>query len=172
MRFFLSVDGQSISYERQKTKLFLSRHVLRLSFEVLKLSRPPMLGVALRGLLSHSGCPGPGTGSRNTRTSSVLHCLMDKQGVGMDLWTSPQNARLDHNPTPPTRTCPQGSRLRPDALRLPNSLFKNCRDTGDLCRLRHVAKRYGLRTFLPGQTAVSPSRVGRAGRGAGCFYTK
>jgi len=35
--------------------------------------------------------------------------LMDKQGVGMDMWTSPQNARLDHMPTPPTRAYPQGS---------------------------------------------------------------
>ncbi len=32
---------------------------------------------------------------------------MDKQGVGMDMWTSPQNARLDHMPTPPTHAYPQ-----------------------------------------------------------------
>jgi hypothetical protein len=50
--------------------------------------------------------------------------LMDKQGVGMDMWTSPQNARLDHIPTPPTHAYPQGFRLRPDALRLPNSHLK------------------------------------------------
>ncbi|MBK9440245.1 MAG: hypothetical protein IPN53_02630 [Comamonadaceae bacterium] len=29
--------------------------------------------------------------------------MMDKQGVGMDMWTSLQNAQLDHIPTPPTR---------------------------------------------------------------------
>jgi hypothetical protein len=33
---------------------------------------------------------------------------MDKQGVGMDMWTSLQNAQLAHIPTPPTRTYPQG----------------------------------------------------------------
>ena len=49
---------------------------------------------------------------------------MDKQGVGMDMWTSLQNAQLDHLPTPPTRAYPQGFRLRPDALRLPNSHLK------------------------------------------------
>jgi hypothetical protein len=27
---------------------------------------------------------------------------MDKQGVGVDMWTSLQNAQLDHIPTPPT----------------------------------------------------------------------
>jgi hypothetical protein len=49
---------------------------------------------------------------------------MDKQGVGMDMWTSLQNAQLDHIPTPPTHTYPQGSAYRPDALRLPNSHLK------------------------------------------------
>jgi hypothetical protein len=49
---------------------------------------------------------------------------MDKQGVGMDMWTSLQNAQLDHIPTPPTRAYPQELRLRPDALRLPNSHLK------------------------------------------------
>jgi hypothetical protein len=49
------------------------------------------------------------------------HVLMDKQGVGMDMWTSLQNAQLDHMSTPPTRTYPQRFRLWPDALRLPNS---------------------------------------------------
>jgi hypothetical protein len=49
---------------------------------------------------------------------------MDKQGVGMDMWTSSQNAQLDHIPTPPTRAYPQEFRLRPDALRLPNSHLK------------------------------------------------
>ena len=45
---------------------------------------------------------------------------MDKKGVGRDIWTSLQNARLDHMPLlPPSLTT--GSRLRPDALRLPNS---------------------------------------------------
>lgn len=33
---------------------------------------------------------------------------MDKQGVGMEMWTSLQNAQLDHIPTPPTHTYPQG----------------------------------------------------------------
>ena len=46
---------------------------------------------------------------------------MDKQGVGMDMWTSLQNARLAHIPTPPTRACPQEFCLRPVALRLPDS---------------------------------------------------
>jgi len=27
---------------------------------------------------------------------------MDKQGVGKDMWTSSQNAQLDHIPKPPT----------------------------------------------------------------------
>jgi hypothetical protein len=49
---------------------------------------------------------------------------MDKQGVGMDMWTSLQNAQLDHIPTPPTRAYPQDFRLRPDALRLPNIHLK------------------------------------------------
>jgi hypothetical protein len=49
---------------------------------------------------------------------------MDKQGVGMDMWTSSQNAQLDHIPTPPTRAYPQGQAFRPDALRLPNSRLK------------------------------------------------
>ena len=35
------------------------------------------------------------------------------------------------------------------------------------CYAKHVAKRFGLRPFLPGQPAVSPSRVGRAGEGCG-----
>ena len=39
------------------------------------------------------------------QTASALN--VDKQGVNVDLWTSPQNARLDHNPTSPTRTYPQ-----------------------------------------------------------------
>jgi len=50
---------------------------------------------------------------------------MDKQGVGMDMWTSSQNAQLDHIPTPLTRAYPQGLCLRPDALRLPNSHLKS-----------------------------------------------
>jgi len=33
---------------------------------------------------------------------------MDKQGVGVDMWTSLQNAQLDHMPTPPTHAYPQG----------------------------------------------------------------
>jgi len=33
--------------------------------------------------------------------------LLDKQGVSMDMWTSPHNARLAHIPTPPSRTYPQ-----------------------------------------------------------------
>jgi len=49
---------------------------------------------------------------------------MDKQGVGMDMWTSSQNAQLDHIPTPPTHAYPQGFTYRPDALRLPNSHLK------------------------------------------------
>ena len=44
---------------------------------------------------------------------------MDKQGVGEDMLTSLQNAQLDHIPTPPAHAYPQGFRLRPDALRLP-----------------------------------------------------
>jgi hypothetical protein len=49
---------------------------------------------------------------------------MDKQGVGVDMWTSSQNAQLDHMPTPPTRAYPQEFCLRPVALRLPNSHLK------------------------------------------------
>jgi hypothetical protein len=33
---------------------------------------------------------------------------MDKQGVGKDIWTSSQNAQLDHIPKPLTLTYPQG----------------------------------------------------------------
>jgi hypothetical protein len=33
---------------------------------------------------------------------------MDKQGVSMDMWTSSQNAQLDHITTLPTHTYPQG----------------------------------------------------------------
>ena len=54
---------------------------------------------------------------------------MDKQGVGMDMWTSSQNAQLDHISTPPTRAYPQGFAYRPDALRLPNSRLKVNSDT-------------------------------------------
>ena len=27
---------------------------------------------------------------------------MDKEGVGMDMWTTSHNAQVDHIPTPPT----------------------------------------------------------------------
>lgn len=40
-----------------------------------------------------------------TRTTVAL-VAMDKWGVSVGKWTSPQNARLVHFPTPPTRTCP------------------------------------------------------------------
>ena len=59
---------------------------------------------------------------------------MDKQGVGMDMWTSWQNAQLDHIPTPPTRAYPQGQALRPDALRLPNSDLKNPKSQGEITK--------------------------------------
>jgi hypothetical protein len=49
---------------------------------------------------------------------------MDKQGVGMDMWTSLQNAQLAHIPTPPTRTYPQGFAYGLTRLRLPNSHLK------------------------------------------------
>ena len=41
----------------------------------------------------------------------------------MDMWTSLQNARLDHIPTPPTPFAHARPRLRPVALCLPNSRF-------------------------------------------------
>jgi len=40
------------------------------------------------------------------------------------MWTTLQNAKVAHIPPPPTRTYPQGPRLRPDALRLSNIHLK------------------------------------------------
>lgn len=36
------------------------------------------------------------------RTTTARGCLMDKWGVEVDMWTSLQNAQLDHIPTSPT----------------------------------------------------------------------
>jgi hypothetical protein len=135
------VDRQSISHERQKTKLFLSRDVLRLSFEVLKLSRPPMLGAGFRGLLSHSGCPGPGTGNRNTRTAltPIAPCGVRLTALSGDkpyrACTRPPAAagpprvpssRILEQPQNRTATEQGGGRYSPDGLGLRAVAHQNC----------------------------------------------